>query len=200
MLRTLSAIAIAFTSISLATPAAAAILVFERALAPEVAGATGSGFARATFDTDLHELKVEADWSGLSGVTTVAHIHCCTTDPETGTVGVAVTPGTFPGFPVGVSAGTYSTTLNLANASVYTASFLTNFGGGTPAGAEAALLAGHQSGRAYLNIHSSMFPAGEIRGFLLAVPEPQTWGLMIMGFGLAGAVLRRARGRSPAPA
>ena len=28
---------------------------------------------------------------------------------------------------------------------------------------------------------------------LTAVPEPATWGMMIMGFGLAGATLRRRR-------
>ena len=30
-------------------------------------------------------------------------------------------------------------------------------------------------------------------GFGVAVPEPATWALMIMGFGLAGAGLRRRR-------
>jgi hypothetical protein len=38
--------------------------------------------------------------------------------------------------------------------------------GGTTAGAEAALLAGLEAGQAYLNIHTTMFPGGEIRGFL----------------------------------
>ncbi len=31
------------------------------------------------------------------------------------------------------------------------------------------------------------------RSFTASVPEPATWGLMIMGFGMAGAVLRRRR-------
>jgi hypothetical protein len=132
------------------------------------------------------------DWSGLSGLTTVAHIHCCVAPP--GTVGVAVTPGTFPGFPVGVSSGSYSSgALDLSNASTYTAGFLTNFGGGTTEGAQAALLTGLQEGTAYLNIHTNTFPAGEIRGFLNAVPEPQSWALMILGFGLMGASMRLSR-------
>ena len=38
-----------------------------------------------------------ASFSGLSGTTTVAHIHCCTASPGTGTIGVAVTPVTLPG-------------------------------------------------------------------------------------------------------
>ena len=42
-----------------------------------------------------------------------------------------------------------------------------------PASAEAALLAGLDSERAYLNIHTAQFLGGEIRGFLSRdVPEP----------------------------
>jgi hypothetical protein len=33
-----------------------------------------------------------------------------------------------------------------------------------------------------------------------AVPEPATWGLMILGFGVAGAALRRGKARRPANA
>jgi hypothetical protein len=55
------------------------------------------------------------------------------------------------------------------------------------------LLSGAAAGRAYLNIHTTEFPNGEIRGFLIAVPEPGTWAMMILGFGIAGASLRRRR-------
>jgi hypothetical protein len=67
--------------------------------------------------------------------------------------------------------------------------------GGTPAGAEAALLAGLASGSAYLNIHTTLFPGGEIRGFLqpASVPEPAT--LTLVGLGL-GATIRRRRRQS----
>jgi hypothetical protein len=176
----------------MSTPVCAAVYVFTTPLSPEAPGATGSGSAQVTLDTTARTLSVMTDWSGLSGLTTVAHIHCCVAAP--GTVGVAVTPGTFPGFPVGVSSGSYSSgALDLSNASTYTASFLTNFGGGTTEGAQAALLTGLQEGTAYLNIHTNTFPAGEIRGFLTAVPEPQSWALMIVGFGLVGASMRLSR-------
>jgi hypothetical protein len=47
------------------------------------------------------------------------------------------------------------------------------------------------SGEAYLNIHTSQFPAGEIRGFLAAVPEPASWAMMLIGLCGVGMLLRR---------
>jgi len=55
--------------------------------------------------------------------------------------------------------------------------------GGTVAAVSAALLAGLSAGDTYLDIHSSVFPSGEIRGFLApAVPEPSTWAMLLLGF------------------
>jgi hypothetical protein len=45
------------------------------------------------------------------------------------------------------------------------------------------------AGKAYLNIHTSSFGSGEIRGFLAPVPEP---GTTVLGL-LSGAVLMRRR-------
>ena len=98
----------------------------------------------------------------------------------------------FPNFPAATS-GSYSHMFDLLDASIYTASFLSTFGGGTAAGAEAALLQGFVDGTAYSNIHNEVFTGGEIRGQLRAVPEPASWALMIAGFGLVGARLRRRR-------
>jgi hypothetical protein len=175
----LLAAAVSMFSVS---PVRADIITYSASLSPEVPGATGTGFVQVAIDTTAHSLSLDTTWSGLSAGTTVAHIHCCIAPP--GTVGVAVTPTTLPGFPTGLTSGQYSTIppIDLTLATSYTDAFRTNFGGGTIPGAEAALLAGLNGGTAYFNIHSTAFPTGEIRGFL-AVPGP------IVGAGLPGLIL-----------
>lgn len=169
-------------------------LTFKTLLTPEVLGSSGSGAVTVVADTLARTLAIDASWAGLTGPTTVAHIHCCTTLPGTGTVGVAVTPVTLPGFPGGVLSGNYSALIDLSEASNFTAAFISNFGGGTVDGAWDALLQGFFSGQAYFNVHTAFAPGGEIRGFLQEVPEPASLGLLA----LALLVLRRRAGRDSA--
>lgn len=197
---------LAAVALALLAPAAQAeLLRYQATLAPETPTATGSGAVSFVFDTDTLLLQIDASWSGLSGPTTVAHIHCCTALPGSNplipafggsaTVGVAVTPTTLPGFPGGLTSGSYSQAINLDVSTSYVGGFVTA-NGGTVASARAAVLSGMSDGRAYFNIHSSAFTGGEIRGFITQVPEPGTLALAMLGLLGAGAALRAPRARS----
>ncbi len=139
---------------------------------------TGTGFAQVDIDDVAHTMHISVVFSGLLGTTTASHIHCATTVAGAGTAGVATTTPTFAGFPGSVTAGTYDNTLDLTSATSYNPSFVTAHGG-TTAGAEAFLVQGIVDGKAYLNIHTSVYAGGEIRGFLTpqATPTSATsWG------------------------
>lgn len=129
----------------------------------------GTGKTLVTIDPVASTMRVQATFSGLLAGVTASHIHAPTAVAGTGVVGVATTLPTFPGFPSGVTAGTYDHTFDMLLASSYNPSYITN-NGGTPATAFAALRAAITAGKAYLNIHSTMFPGGEIRGFLNLCP------------------------------
>jgi hypothetical protein len=152
----------------------------------------GTGLADVDYDDAAHTLHLQVSFIGLLGTVTASHIHAATAAPGIGTAGVATTTPTFAGFPSGVTSGTYDNTLDLTLTSSWNPSYITAHGG-TTAGAEAALAAALADFKAYLNIHTSAFPGGEIRGFLAAVPEPATLGLL----GFAALLLRPALRRRP---
>lgn len=148
----------------------------------------GSGTALLTLDGDF--LTVQIAFEDLLGDTVASHIHCCAAAPAN--AGVATPVPSFPGFPLGVKSGAYSQLFNLTQLSSYSPTFVTN-NGGTAQSARTAFVNGLNSNQAYLNVHSVMFPAGEIRGQLSVVPEPATWALMITGFVLVGTAIRRRK-------
>lgn len=154
----------------------------------------GTGYGTVLYDNAAHTLKLDVTFSGLAndvgtGVT-ASHIHAGTALPFQGTVGVATTTPTFAGFPSGVFAGEYHTTLDLTLGTSWNPAYVTA-NGGTNAGAEAAFAAALASGKAYWNIHTQKFPGGEIRGFLQSVPEPASTTLVALGFVSFVATARR---------
>ncbi len=174
----------------------AAILVYTAALSgPNEAPANaspGTGIATVTLDTTGNSMRVQVTFSGLTGTTTASHIHASTALPGTGTAGVATQTPSFFGFPLGVTSGSMDTTFNMTVASNFNAAYITA-NGGTTATAWTALQNGIAAGKAYLNIHTSTFGGGEIRGFLAPVPEPGSVALIgLCGAGLAARRRRRA--------
>lgn len=187
----------------IALPAQAVVFEFSAVLSGAAEAppnpSAGTGTIDLEWDTVAKTMSMDVMFSGLTGTVTAAHIHAATAVPMTGTAGVATQVPTFIGFPLGVTAGSYSHTFDLTDPATYNSSYLTGAGGGTPEGAAAALLAALQANSAYLNIHSSVYGGGEIRGFLTPVtrlPDAVETAPLLLGSSLLllGAARRRARG------
>jgi hypothetical protein len=130
---------------------------------------TGTGFANAWLDVPTSVLTFDVTWTGLGSATNNGHIH----RGAPGVSGPVTIP--FPGLPLAQTFGSYANTFTLT----------------------APLVADLVAGLDYVNIHSVNFPAGEIRGQLLAapnpVPEPSTYasaGALLLGL----LAFRRWRG------
>jgi hypothetical protein len=186
MKHVLSVLALAAVSSAIAVPASAAKLdptyraVASGALESPPNASPGTGLV--TIDLGGKEMLVDLPFRDLEGTTTEAHIHCCTSTAFTGVAPVAVP---FQDFPLGVHAGTYSNAIPLGDEATYDPAFLSAHGG-TASGAASALSDGIAANEAYVNIHTSAYPNGEIRGWLVAappVPEAGEWSMLAVGLG-----------------
>jgi hypothetical protein len=185
MKRIASSLALALTMLVSATALAATTTYRSTMSGPGESppnASPGAGIANIVIDDVAMTLSLSMPFSALLGDAVAAHLHCCTAEPLIGTAPIAVP---FNDFPVGQRNGAYGHVFDLADAATYTSAFLSAHGG-TADAARSFLLDGITANEAYLNIHTPNYPAGEIRGFLvaLAVPEPASW--LMLGVGLAG--------------
>ncbi|MBT0960035.1 CHRD domain-containing protein [Denitromonas iodatirespirans] len=143
-----------------------------------------TGTLSVGFDAAANTLSVDLNFADLTGSTVVAHLHCCAGPGVNAGVAVGLT-----GFVSGVTAATYNRLFDLTDSSIYAAAFLAS-AGGNATDAASALGAALAAGQVYVNIHTTTFAGGEIRGNLLAVPEPGALALVavaLLAFGLTRA-------------
>lgn len=173
MLKSISKPLLMLATLAATLPAAAATFSFSAVLAgtneapPNASTATGTTLV--TFDDVLMNVTVSLTFSGLSTNASAGHIHCCSA----------------PGVNSGVAMGFTSFP---ANSSANYNAVLTTFNG---TNTFASVLAGANAGLAYVNVHNTNFPGGEIRGNLVPVPEASTYAMMLAGLAAVGAIARR---------
>ncbi len=143
----------------------AAVINGAQANAGVGTGSPGTGSATVQYDDVTNLMSWDISWSGLLAPETVMHFHGPANPTQN--AGVQVNFGAISGLS---SPSIGSTTISTAQATDLLADLW------------------------YINIHTSQFPGGEIRGQVLLVPEPATCSLAaaILAVGLCWLRSRRA--------
>ncbi|MGD9691757.1 MAG: CHRD domain-containing protein [Phycisphaerales bacterium] len=149
-------------------------------------GSPGVGVAIAGIDSFNRFMQISVEFSNLTGPVTAARVHAPPT-PANVPIPPAATPS-LAGFPLAVTAGSYTMTFALNDPSTYDPAYITAAGGLSNAESWLALAFGSE--RAFFNISTAAFPEGEIRGRFMLVPTPAATAPIALA-GLAGARRRR---------
>ncbi len=171
-------VALAGLTVAIASPLRADF-VSTAILSPAADGATNSnGYGSATvmWNSSANDFSYTLSWSNLTGPATMGHIHY----GAPGVVGPIVVPFFMPAAPSG-----YLPATDMISGTLTASDLMPDPSGGILTLADVATAI--QNGDAYVNIHTSEYPAGELRGQLTATPEPASVGLVFVA--LAGGVL-----------
>lgn len=142
-----------------------ATLLGSNEIGPIGGDTDGFGRARVSIDRATNSVGFEISFANLSTLT-AAHIHA-------GPAGVNGPVKINFGVPGGVSgAGTFF---------------------GSVVDADAELITALTAGDFYVNLHTTEFAGGALRGQLAPIPEPETYALMLAGLGVVGWAARRRR-------
>jgi hypothetical protein len=126
------------------------------------------GSFRATLDRRSDTIQYRLSYEGLEGTITQAHIHFGQHHSVGGiTVWLCQTAGT-PAPPAVAALTPQCVTEGTVSGTITPAQVLAAAGQGLEAGEFAELVRAMRAGATYANVHSSLFPPGEIRGQIRA--------------------------------
>jgi hypothetical protein len=172
MSRTLVLICVVtITVFMLALPIQATTITFNASLSglqevpPNASPATGLGIV--VLDDVAHSITVNLSWNNLNAIPTAAHIH----GPAAPGVNAVILFNLSPWLQFSASGVMTEQTFSITDPQILDL----------------------EAGLYYFNIHTSVFPGGEIRGQIeqIGVPEPGT--LLLLGLGIVGILGFRKR-------